>query len=132
MEFYGYTKISIIHWLMIFCRTWYDRKELVSYWHDDRPLDDRPIPQVLPHDPEDRRRFESLLPVQVFSCWNGLSAISASAFVDQNIRFRVAHSDKNYDGTVKEPTDIASECYLLGVDLWKKGMGKLVLASRAR
>ena len=113
-------------------RPWYDKEALVKYWHDDRPLDSKTAPQALPLDPADRAKFDALKPLQVFSCWNGMSAFSASAFLEHSIRFRWGHNDHHEDGSPKEPTDIASECYLTSVDLWKEGMGKIVLASRSR
>ena len=61
-----------------------------------------------------------------------MSVFSASAFLERGIRFRWGHSDHHEDGSPKEPTDIVSECYLTSVDLWKEGMGKIVLASRSR
>jgi alpha-1,3-mannosyltransferase len=105
---------------------------LVEYFHDGRSLDEKPIPVPLPFDPEDHGRFVSLLPLQVFSCWNGMAAFTADVFLKYGIRFRGAHSDHEVDGSVKEPSDIASECYLASVDMWKAKIGKIVLASRAR
>ncbi|KAF8317701.1 hypothetical protein DL93DRAFT_528119 [Clavulina sp. PMI_390] len=113
-------------------RPWYDRENLTKYWHDPAALDAKVPPTPLPFEPEGRERFESLRPVQVFSCWNGMAAFTASAFVEKGIRFRVAENDHHGDGAQKKPTDIASECFLSSVDLWKAGMGKIVLASRAR
>ena len=104
----------------------------MEYFHDGRSPDEKPIPVPVPFDPEDHVRFVSLLPVQVFSCWNGMAALSPSVFLDHGIRFRGGHSDHDEDGNVKEPSDIASECYLISVDMWKKEIGKIVLASRSR
>jgi hypothetical protein len=61
-----------------------------------------------------------------------MAAFSPSVFLEHGIRFRGAHSDHDKYGNVKEPSDIASECYLISVDMWKKKIGKIVLASRAR
>jgi alpha-1,3-mannosyltransferase len=106
------------------------------YPHDDDPRqpDGRGIlPQLLPFDEADRARFEAQLPIQVFSCWNGATAIDASAFLPpHDLRFRVAKADLDERGRPKEVTEIISECFLSSVDLWKMGKGKIVLAPRAR
>ncbi|KAF8524907.1 hypothetical protein BU17DRAFT_63077 [Hysterangium stoloniferum] len=70
------------------------------------------------------------MPMQVFSCWNGAVAIKAQAFVSSAsslppARFRTAKSD------ISEITDIASETFLLSVDLWKRGMGRILLVPMA-
>ena len=106
------------------------------YPDDDAPRqpDGRgPLPQLLPYDEADRLRFEANLPIQVFSCWNGATVIDAAAFLPpHNLRFRVAQHDLDEDGKPKEVTEAQSECFLSSVDLWKMGMGKIVLAPRAR
>ncbi|SCV70532.1 BQ2448_1926 [Microbotryum intermedium] len=58
----------------------------------------------------DRFRLYDLRPVQVFSCWNGVTIIDADLFVNPRhaLRFR---DDGN--------TDRQSECYLFCSDLWK-------------
>jgi Cryptococcal mannosyltransferase 1 len=111
---------------------WYEQTGLVKYFHDGRSLDEKPIPVPLPFDPEDHERFVSLLPLQVFSCWNGMAAFDPAVFLEHGIRFRGAGSDHGGWGNVKELSDIASECYLISVDMWRKKIGKIVLASRAR
>lgn len=115
-------------------RTWYDQKELIEYWvHDKRPLDVKPWPVPLKLDLDDQSKFLNLHPLQVFACWNGMSVFDAAVFVEHGIRFRVGRSDKDKDtGVMKQPTDIVSECYLTSVDMWSAGIGKIVLAPRAR
>lgn len=57
-----------------------------------------------------RFRYDSLLPTQVFSCFNGISVLSASLFLPpHSLRFR----------THKSGNDEHSECYLLCSDVWK-------------
>lgn len=101
---------------------------MVNYYDGPGEWGKRPLPPLLPQDPIDHTRFMGLLPLQVFSCWNGITAISASAFLPpHSIRFREAKNDPG-----KEATEKASECFLLPVDLWKAGMGKILVAPRAR
>lgn len=113
-------------------RPWYEHDALVDYFHDPRPLDVKRPPTPLYDDPVNRARFTSFLPVQVFSCWNGMAAFSSTVFLDHGIRFRTAYSDHGEDGAIKEVTEIASECYLSSVDMWKAGIGKILLVSRSR
>ncbi|SGZ26514.1 BQ5605_C024g09930 [Microbotryum silenes-dioicae] len=71
----------------------------------DLPGGARPMPLS-----PDRFRLYDLQPVQVFSCWNGVTIIDADLFVNPKhaLRFRD-------DGD----TDRQSECYLFCSDLWK-------------
>jgi len=75
----------------------------------------------------------NLQPFQVFSCWNGAAIINPKVFVERGVgkdgelaRFRTAKND------VKEVTEKSSECYLICVDLWKRGMGRIMLVPKAR
>lgn len=61
-----------------------------------------------------------------------MAAFSSSVFMERNIRFREARSDYDDDGRIKAVTEIASECYLTSVDMWKAGLGKVLLVSRSR
>ncbi|KZV72337.1 glycosyltransferase family 69 protein [Peniophora sp. CONT] len=118
-------------------RVFYVWEQLVKWMYPDddapRQPDGRgPLPELLPYDDADRLRFEANLPIQVFSCWNGATAIDAAAFLPpNNLRFRVAQHDLDEDGKPKEVTESQSECFLSSVDLWKMGLGKVVLAPRA-
>lgn len=59
---------------------------------------------------DSRARFDNLQPVQVFSCWNGVTILDAGLFTSSRaLRFR-AHEDG----------DAYSECYLLCSDIWKR------------
>ncbi|KAF8321945.1 cryptococcal mannosyltransferase 1-domain-containing protein [Cantharellus anzutake] len=111
---------------------WYEHDGLVKYFRDPRSLDEKIAPTPLPDRTEDRHRFENLMPLQVFACWNGMAAFDSSVFIEHDIRFRMGLSDHHENGEIKQPTDIVSECYLTSVDMWKKGIGKILLASRAR
>lgn len=56
-----------------------------------------------------RVRLQNLLPIQVFSCWNGLTIFDAALFEPPtNLRFRS-----------KNGLDTHSECYLFCSDIWK-------------
>jgi len=115
-------------------RTFYDYEELVEWFNSESPPEGKTksIPRLLPHDPTDRSRMESLLPLQVFSCWNGATVVDAKAFLPpHNIRFRQAHNDLDESGKEKEATEKASECFLTSVDLWKENMGKILLVPKA-
>ncbi|KAI0035524.1 cryptococcal mannosyltransferase 1-domain-containing protein [Vararia minispora EC-137] len=118
-------------------KVFYIWEELVRWMYptddDPREPDGRgPLPRLLPYDEADRRRFEAHLPIQVFSCWNGATAIDASAFLEpNNLRFRIAKADLDEGGRPKEVTEMVSECFLSSVDLWKMGKGKVALAPRA-
>ena len=43
-------------------------------------------------DKQSLKRMEQGLPFPVRSCWNGMTAIKAKPFIDQNVRFRSASS----------------------------------------
>lgn len=73
------------------------------------------------------------MPLQVFSCWNGATVFDAAAFLPpHNIKFRVAANDLGDNGVPKTVTEKASECFLTSVDLWKAGMGKILIVPKAR
>ena len=66
-------------------------------------------------DPKDAKRYQDGLPLQGYSCWNGLVVLSAAPFY-QNIKFRAA-----------EPGECeSSECKLLAKDFWKIGYGRVL------
>ncbi|KAI9029234.1 cryptococcal mannosyltransferase 1-domain-containing protein, partial [Hyaloraphidium curvatum] len=82
-------------------------------WYRDRFLGD----------PLGRARFERGLPVQVWSCWNGISALIPHPFL-LGLRFRAAKPN----GTECP----ASECSLLDKDLWALGMGRVAIVPNVR
>ena len=68
-------------------------------------------------------RRDALLPFQVFSSWNGIIAIDPAVFrPPHSLRFR----------TVDGGGDALSECYLLCVDLWRAGLGRIAVVPRVR
>jgi len=81
-----------------------------------------PMPTPFPKLPTEQSRYRELLPIQMYSCWNGIAAISAKAFLPpHNIEFRTSHDTSKH-----------SECLLVCVDLWKQKLGRIVMAPRAR
>ncbi|CAE6470037.1 unnamed protein product [Rhizoctonia solani] len=108
----------------------YNYSDLVDFFSSD--ITNKPRPWVLPlaEDDNDKSALEKGNPFQVFSCWNGVTAFSASVFAPPvSLRFRTALNDANSTDGV---TDKASECYLSSVDLWKAGMGKIMVVPRVR
>ena len=92
------------------------------------------LPKLLTNerDAETRERIQSALPTQVFSCWNGATAFDASVFASPtDLRFRASHGDFDEQGQLREITEKASECFLSSVDLWKAGLGRIVLVPKA-
>ncbi|KZP27647.1 glycosyltransferase family 69 protein [Athelia psychrophila] len=123
----------------------YAQSDLTTYFYADPP-ESAPVPQPLTSDPLTLGHLTRLEPFQVFSCWNGAVVLPAAAFVsgvggealgeqDQGdargtgqgaVRFRTAKNDES------EVTERQSECFILPVDLWKRGMGRIQVVPRAR
>ncbi|KAG9122653.1 hypothetical protein FRC07_000878 [Ceratobasidium sp. 392] len=110
----------------------YQQKELVDFFGPPDDIELKPRPRILPEqgDERDRAALEAGNPFQVFSCWNGVTAFTASVFAPPtSLRFRTTHSDPDSkDGA----SDKASECYLSSVDLWKADLGRIIVVPRAR
>lgn len=68
------------------------------------------------NDPVAKDRYESLLPFQVWSCWNGATAFSAQPLLE-GVRFRGPVSAECYQG----------EPQLFGKDFWMRGYGKIAV-----
>lgn len=124
----------------ILYRPFYLQNDLLEYFNGENAFQP-PYPRPLPDDNDAREKLLSLQPFQVFSCWNGAAVINPQAFVnttkpqssphglsrtDNAIRFRMATNDD------KRVTEKASECYLICVDLWLKGLGRILIVPRAR
>jgi len=99
---------------------------------------------VLPLDARDRARFLAHAPLQVFSCWNGAALLDAAPFADaaHPLRFRVSHAadapgpDSGEEADEERAARVhaqgkASECFLPSVDLWRRGLGRILLVPRA-
>ncbi|KAF8674516.1 hypothetical protein RHS04_07154 [Rhizoctonia solani] len=111
-------------------RPFYNYSDIVDFFSSDITYKTRPMVLPLAEDSEDKSALERGNPFQVFSCWNGVTALSASVFAPPlSLRFRTALNDRNSTDGV---TDKASECYLSSVDLWKAGMGKIMVVPRVR
>ena len=67
-------------------------------------------------------RWMAQLPTQVSSCWGGLTSIDASVFRWHSVAFR----------TLAGAAQNVSECQLFAADLYKRQLGRLVMAPRAR
>lgn len=77
---------------------------------------------IFPDHPPTLKRWNEWLPVQVFSCWNGIVAITAKPFMDGTLRFR------GVEGADREKKD--EECYQgepnhLTKDLWYLGYNRI-------
>ncbi|CAE6393150.1 unnamed protein product [Rhizoctonia solani] len=108
----------------------YNQSDLVDFFSSDITYKTRPEVLPTPQDALDKAALERRDPFQVFSCWNGVTAFSASAFVPPtSLRFRTALNDPDSKDGV---TDKASECYLSSVDLWKHGLGRVMIVPRVR
>ncbi|KAL1603778.1 hypothetical protein SLS60_005368 [Paraconiothyrium brasiliense] len=75
-----------------------------------------------PDHPPSRQRWSMYLPIQVFSCWNGIVALTAKPFMDGTMRFR------GVDGLEREKVN--EECYqgepnLLTKDMWYLGYNRI-------
>ncbi|KAG8693015.1 hypothetical protein FRC08_009376 [Ceratobasidium sp. 394] len=110
----------------------YQQKELVDFFGPPDDIELKPRPRILPEeaDEQDRLALETGDPFQVFSCWNGVTAFTASVFaLPTSLRFRTARNDPDSKDGV---SDKASECYLSSIDLWKAGLGRVMVVPRAR
>lgn len=67
-------------------------------------------------DPPSKKRYEALLPLQVYSCWGGMVTLDAAPFAQKQLRFRSSEEGECYMG---EPT-------LLAKDMWKQNLGKIL------
>ncbi|KAI9148811.1 Alpha-1,3-mannosyltransferase CMT1 [Paramyrothecium foliicola] len=66
--------------------------------------------------PATQSRYQAKLPFQVFSCWNGAVAVTATPVLE-GLRFRAAHNGECWQG---EPQVFAKE-------LWFRGHGKIAV-----
>ncbi|CAE6462568.1 unnamed protein product [Rhizoctonia solani] len=129
---YGPKGLIYDRWVMRTMRgtPFYNQSDLVDFFSSD--ITHKPRPEVLPtpEDAQDKVALERGDPFQVFSCWNGVTAFSASVFAPPtSLRFRTALNDPESEDGV---TDKASECYLSSVDLWKHGLGRVMIVPRVR
>ncbi|GAA6003641.1 hypothetical protein JCM10207_003523 [Rhodosporidiobolus poonsookiae] len=95
---------------LLFYDSWVARDFLgLPFYNIKYPKGDWVLPSpIMPLSPS-RFRYDSLLPTQVYSCWNGITVLRASLFhAPHSIRFRT-----------HEGTDMHSECYLLCSDIWR-------------
>lgn len=69
------------------------------------------------NDRQAQNRFQARKPFQVFSCWNGVVALSAEPFITGGLRFRGLKAEECVQG----------EPQLLAKDLWKMEHGKIAV-----
>ncbi|KAI8924536.1 cryptococcal mannosyltransferase 1-domain-containing protein [Entophlyctis helioformis] len=76
------------------------------------------------YDPAARARYELGLPVQAYSCWNGMAVLNTAPFYKHNVRFRRS------DPAAGECA--ASECQLIAKDYWAAGYGRVLMVPHVR
>ncbi|KAJ1340327.1 hypothetical protein BSLG_005029 [Batrachochytrium salamandrivorans] len=76
------------------------------------------------YDPEARSRYELGLPVQIYSCWNGMVVLNSEPFYKHHVRFR--------RGNQTSGECAASECQLIAKDFWELGYGKALVVPHVR
>ncbi|ODN77733.1 hypothetical protein L202_04874 [Cryptococcus amylolentus CBS 6039] len=90
--------------------------------------EDKDLPQKLfPSSPESLRRYNRMLPFQVFAAWNGVAVMSAEPFLPPyNVRFRRAapRTDDFWECQ-------ASESSFISWDFWKYGFGRIAVVPGA-
>jgi alpha-1,3-mannosyltransferase len=69
------------------------------------------------NDPATYDLYHARKPFQVFSCWDGMAAVTAEPFVTGSIAFRAPKEEECYQG----------ESTLLAKDLWNMGYGKIAV-----
>lgn len=85
----------------------------------------QPSAETFPTAPISRARYLARLPLQVYSSWNGISILSASALLSPDpIHFRRSK--------VSQGECAAAEVLLLCKDFWKKGRGKIQVVPGVR
>ncbi|CAE7069865.1 unnamed protein product [Rhizoctonia solani] len=75
-------------------RPFYNGSDIVDFFSGDITFKVRPNVLPMPEDALDKAALERGDPFQVFSCWNGVTAFSASVFAPPtSLRFRTALND---------------------------------------
>ncbi|KAF5371766.1 hypothetical protein D9758_003584 [Tetrapyrgos nigripes] len=95
-------------------------------------LENAPFEGIFHHGPS-QSRFQTHLPVQVQSCWNGIAVLDPAPFYEFRptreggsgpVKFRMA---RIVDGECS-----ASECSLICNDYWEKGYGRILMIPRVK
>lgn len=111
-------KISFLQGAPVFYDNWVARDI------NGTALENAPFEGVF-HHPDSSRRFQSHLPIQVQSCWNGIAILDpAPLYAQPHVKFRMA---KLHDGECS-----ASECSLIGNDYWNAGYGRIIMVPRVK
>nr|ODN74933.1 hypothetical protein L203_06616 [Cryptococcus depauperatus CBS 7841] len=88
--------------------------------------EDNDLPQkasVFPSSPETKRRYDRMLPFQVFSAWNGIAVMTPEPFLPPyNVRFRrgTPRTEEFWECQL-------SECSFISWDFWKYGFGRIAV-----
>ncbi|GAA6049106.1 hypothetical protein JCM3770_003889 [Rhodotorula araucariae] len=96
---------------LLFYDVWVARDmQGLPFYEIKRPTGEWTLPSRVMPQSDSRFRYDSLLPTQVYSCFNGVTVLDASLFASpHSLRFR----------TEAGGTDAHSECFLLCSDVWK-------------
>jgi alpha-1,3-mannosyltransferase len=87
-------------------------------------LENAPFTEVF-HHPASSQAFQSHLPIQVQSCWNGIAILDPAPFyAPPHVKFRMARIT---DGECS-----ASECSLICNDYWERGYGRIMMVPRVK
>ena len=85
---------------------------------------------MFPSSPSTRKRFEHMLPFQVFAGWNGIAVMAPEPFLPPyNVRFRRGAGAPD-DGSGRTAADVecqASESSFISWDFWKYGFGRILV-----
>ncbi|KAI8905556.1 cryptococcal mannosyltransferase 1-domain-containing protein [Gorgonomyces haynaldii] len=99
--------------LTVFYDTW------VARTLSGHPITFNDIFPTFTYDPEARWRYLNGLPLQAYSCWNGMALLNAEPFY-QNVRFRTG-------------TDcMGSECQQLADDFWSLGYNRVLMVPQVK
>ncbi|BGP49713.1 hypothetical protein JCM10450v2_005618 [Rhodotorula kratochvilovae] len=96
---------------LLFYDVWVSRDmQGLPFYEIKQPSGEWTLPSRIMPQSDSRFRYDSLLPTQVYSCFNGVTVLDASLFAaPHSLRFRPEPSG----------TDEHSECFLLCSDIWK-------------
>lgn len=138
---------------------WVTRDKMGATFYHKKEWETRVDPPIFPDNAGDRKRWDHQLPVQMSSCWNGIAVVrrlvvlflrqlgclnetqfSAEAFLPpHSLAFRTSHHTSAHSEVRRRCFDIVrtgswndAQCLLISIDLWKAGLGRIVMTPRAR
>jgi len=91
------------------------------------------VTHPLSQDPAAQRRFDDQLPLQVFSCWNGMLASRTAPYLPP-VRHRSRRRlIRQHNVRLRSTGDeVVSESFVFCQDLWRAGYNKLAMAPRVK